>query len=323
MRENAVSGLSDLNSPIPSRDRAENSIPVDTLRMDWMDAGRNRPVPVKFYLPKSASGPLPIILFSHGMGGSRENYGYLGRFWAAHGYVCVHTQHIGSDTAVWENAPAGQVNHTLRLAARDPSNAPNRVADIHFVIDQLIKASQAGGPLRGRLDTTRIGMSGHSFGAMTTMAIAGQVYATAAGATYSSPDPRVKAAIAMSTPVPRNRDFWPAAFAGMRIPCLHMTGTLDESPLGETSPGQRRVPFDHTRGAPAWLITFAGGDHMVFTGTARNKARADVDTRIYTLITQSSLAFWDAWLKDDPRARQRLGGFAQELGANGTFEVRE
>ena len=39
----------------------------------------------------------PVVLFSHGLGGSREGYGYLGSYWAAHGYVAVHLQHIGSD----------------------------------------------------------------------------------------------------------------------------------------------------------------------------------------------------------------------------------
>ena len=53
-------------------------IQVEVVRYDWFDSKRDRKVPVKIYFPKSGNGPFPVILFSHGLGGSRENYEYLG-----------------------------------------------------------------------------------------------------------------------------------------------------------------------------------------------------------------------------------------------------
>ena len=38
-----------------------------------------------------------MIVFSHGLGGTRDGYEYLGRHWASYGYVSVHLQHKGSD----------------------------------------------------------------------------------------------------------------------------------------------------------------------------------------------------------------------------------
>src|SRR3954467_12365816 len=73
---------------------------VEIVRFDWMDTNRNRKVPAKIYYPKG-DGPFPVIVFSHGLGGSREGYEYLGRHWASNGYVCVHLQHIGSDDSIW------------------------------------------------------------------------------------------------------------------------------------------------------------------------------------------------------------------------------
>ena len=73
---------------------------VETASFDWTDAARNREVPVKIYYPKDGAGTCPLIVFSHGLGGSREGYEYLGRHWASHGYVSVHVQHKGSDTEV-------------------------------------------------------------------------------------------------------------------------------------------------------------------------------------------------------------------------------
>ena len=50
---------------------------------------------------------MPIILFSHGLGGSRHGSEYLERWWTARGYVTVFLQHPGSDDAVWRNIAPG------------------------------------------------------------------------------------------------------------------------------------------------------------------------------------------------------------------------
>jgi len=73
---------------------------VEVVRYDWHDAKRDRRLPVKIYFPKTGGGPFSVILFSHGLGGTREGYEYLSRYWASHGYVSVHLQHPGSDEAV-------------------------------------------------------------------------------------------------------------------------------------------------------------------------------------------------------------------------------
>jgi len=73
---------------------------VEIQRTTWHDANRDRDVPVKIYSPKSGNGPFPVIIFSHGLVGSREGYEYLGRHWASRGYVSVHLQHYGSDDDV-------------------------------------------------------------------------------------------------------------------------------------------------------------------------------------------------------------------------------
>src|SRR4051812_27891204 len=75
---------------------------VEIWRAEWRDVKRDRAVPVKIYYPKEIAAPCPVVVFSHGLGGSREGYEYLGNYWASRGYVSVHLQHIGSDSAVWQ-----------------------------------------------------------------------------------------------------------------------------------------------------------------------------------------------------------------------------
>lgn len=297
---------------------------ADSVKVDWFDQKRNRKIPVKFYFPKQANGPFPVIIFSHGLGGSRDGYSYLGRHWAEHGYVALYLQHAGTDIEVWQNIPPGEVMDALRKAASHSGNAAARVVDVTFALDQLETVNKEPGSLHGLMDLERIGMAGHSFGAMTTLAIAGQVFFTPTGVLLSAPDPRVKAALPMSSPVPKNKDHWPVAFSRISIPCLHMTGTDDVMPIGESKAADRRVPFECSKQADNYLITFAGGDHMVFVGLTRNAGQAERDAIIQGLIKTSSVAFWDAFLKGNPAAKTWLadGAFTKEMGAAGTFEKK-
>jgi predicted dienelactone hydrolase len=112
---------------------------VGTLYYQWHDAARNRDVPVKIYYPSAATEGSPVVIFSHGLGGNREGYEYLGRHWAGCGYVSVHIQHFGSDESVWKNVPRSEVLAKMVEAANNRPNVVNRAKDISFVIDQLVQ----------------------------------------------------------------------------------------------------------------------------------------------------------------------------------------
>lgn len=295
---------------------------VETVRYDWNDSARSREVPVKIYYPKQGAGPFPIVVFSHGLGGTREGYEYLGRHWASHGYVSVHLQHKGSDDSAWK----GQARplDALRDSLKNPAHAVHRPADVKFAINQVERLNEEG-PLKGRLDLKRIGMAGHSFGAYTTLAVAGQAFVLPTGRELSVADPRIKAAIPMSSPVPRTEAQRQKAFRQIKVPCLHMTGTEDDSPVGDTKKEERRLPFDLSGDlADRYLVIFNGGDHMIFSGRGRLPGAREKDARFQELIRAASLAFWDAYLRDDDAARKWLaqGGFERAMGPDGTLEKK-
>jgi predicted dienelactone hydrolase len=159
--------------------------PVEILRDVWHDPARERNVPVKIYSPNAGKAPFPVIIFSHGLGGSREGYEFLGRHWASHGYVSVHLQHAGSDDAVWRDERPAERTRAMRRATLQPSNAIDRARDVSFAIDQLEMMNREHPTFKGRLDLERIGVAGHSFGAHTTLTIAGQNYTPRLGARTS------------------------------------------------------------------------------------------------------------------------------------------
>jgi predicted dienelactone hydrolase len=297
------------------------SYAVETTIFDWTDNSRQRPVPVKIYSPQGA-GQFPVIVFSHGLGGSRDGYEYLGRYWASHGYVSVHVQHLGSDSAVWQ----GTLHplKSMRAAAMNPTNAIARPLDIRFVIDRLEALARDGSsPFKGRLDLGAIGVAGHSFGAWTALAVAGQ----SVGLVTSEPtlaDPRVKAAIAMSPAPPLRKRQLDEVYGRIKIPVFHMTGTRDDSPISNTRAAERRVPFNHISGPDQYLLVFDGGDHMVFAGTRRPAKAGYKDEIFQNLIEEGSTAFWDAYLRKDAAAKAWLasGGFQAALGRNGKLEKK-
>lgn len=302
--------------------------PVSVIRYDWLDQARQRPVPVKVYYPRRGRGRWPVIVFSHGLGGTREGYAYLGRYWAGRGYVSVHLQHVGSDDSVWRGLGPRRAWRAMNRAAADPRNAVNRLLDVRFILDRLGGIHRGRGPLAGRLDLGRIGLAGHSFGAFTTLAAAGQTFIRH-GRAYSFRDPRLRALLALSPPVVRRRGDYHRQYGSITLPCLHMTGTLDHSIIrGGARARERRIPYDHMTKADQYLITFQDGDHMIFAGVRFKylppSPHAGKDPRFRRLIALASTAFWDTYLRGDRRARAWLtgGGLKRLLGRDGRIEMK-
>lgn len=268
---------------------------VEMLDQQWHDATRDRPVPVRIYFPAAGSGPAPVIVFSHGVGGSRADYAYLGQHWASQGYVAVHLEHLGSNAAVWQGT--SDMMGALRSAALDPSNALNRTLDVRFAIDQLHQLNRAPGPLEARLDVERIGAAGHSFGAATILTATGQLLIDSEENEHHLADTRIRAAVVLSPSAPRRRDQLDRLFAGIRVPMLHITGTNDESPIGLTAAAERRTAYDHIRGPDQFLVTFRDADHMAFANLKRGATARSRQAVLHPLVQAITTAFWDAYLK--------------------------
>ncbi|HUR47156.1 MAG TPA: hypothetical protein VMZ27_14850 [Candidatus Saccharimonadales bacterium] len=296
---------------------------VRSVAYNWYDSSRARSVPIRIYYPAKLVAPLPVILFSHGLGGSRDDYSYLGRYWAGCGYIVVHLQHLGSDSSIWQNAPnllaAGLA---FKNAVLDVRNAINRPLDVTFALDQLCRLNATNGLFHAKLDTNNIGMAGHSFGGFTTMAIAGEIFMLPDGKERTFLDPRVKAGIQMSAPKSFSSNRLKYIYGRITIPIFHMTGTLDDSPIGETTAAERRLAFDNMTRSEEYLLNFKGGDHMIFSGRVGDPDPKDDEFQ--KMICRGSTAFWDAYLKRRPGAKEWLSGgaFQKELAENGILEKK-
>jgi fermentation-respiration switch protein FrsA (DUF1100 family) len=121
----------------------------------------------------AATGPFPLVVFSHGVGGNPDQYVELVAPLAASGYVVA--------------MPAFPLSSRSGSAIFDVLQQPG---DVSFVIDQLLALTADDGSwLAGRIDADRIAAAGHSLGAVTTIAL-----------TYDTccRDDRIDAAVALS-----------------------------------------------------------------------------------------------------------------------------
>lgn len=276
---------------------------VKTLDTSFTYGRQNREIPVLVYLPEDKK-KAPVLIFSHGLGGSRNGSAFLGKHWATRGYVAVFIQHPGSDESVMEGLPLLKRYAALKKAASFRSTL-DRVKDVPALIDQLGKWNKkTGHPLKGRVDLKQIGMSGHSFGAITTQYVSGQ---SVGRMDQRYTDKRIKAALPMSPSGPR-RGAVEKAFASVSIPWLLMTGTEDDSPIGDFEPEDRLEVFPALPPEEKYELVLWKAEHSAFTGRRLPGDREQRNPNHHKAILALSTAFWDAHLKGDQEAQSWLDG---------------
>lgn len=277
---------------------------AETVDLTVKDVDRNREIPLRVYLP-AAKTKAPVVLFSHGLGGSRENNPYLGQHWSARGYVVVFTQHVGSDESVWKDALPLQRLAAMKKAA-NLQNMLLRFKDIPVVIDQLEKwNAEKESPLFERMDLQRIGMSGHSFGAVTTQGVSGQ---KPPRGDFSFTDKRIKAAIAMSPNSPKNGGDPKKLFGEVKIPWLLMTGTNDVALIGDADVESRLSVFPALPAGSKYQLVLDGAEHEAFGDRTFPSSQKVRNPNHHRVILATSTAFWDAYLREDTAAKAWLDG---------------
>ena len=267
------------------------------------DAARNRDLPLRIYLPTNTA-PEPVVLFSHGLGGTREGSVFLGEHWAARGYVAVFLQHPGSDDSVWKDTPPARRLRAMKQAA-SLDNFLLRVQDVPAVLNQLeLWNADKTNALAGRMDLKKVGMSGHSFGAVTTEAVSGETFPLEG---QKLTDARITAAIAFSPSTPKSGGA-AKAFGAVKIPWLLMTGTKDLAPIGNADMKSRLGVYPALRGAPKYEVELNNAEHSVFTDRALPGDREPRNPNHHRVILALSTAFWDAYLRGDAAALAWLDG---------------
>jgi predicted dienelactone hydrolase len=159
--------------------------------------------------PSDQDRQFPLIVYSHGFGATAASAGPTLDSLASHGYVVA--------------APDFPLSTIGLPGALDLLDYKNQPGDVSFVITRMIKLNGTqGSPVYHRIEVRRVGVVGHSLGAVTTLAVA-----------YNSccRDTRIGAAIEMdgelNVPIGPTGQFSGTYFKDHNPPLLVINGTKD------------------------------------------------------------------------------------------------
>lgn len=279
------------------------------LDLDWIDASRNRPVPSRLYLPQQA-GPdqaVPLVVFSHGLGGSRRGYSYFGSHLADSGIASLHPQHVGSDNALWWGNPL-RLTERLQSAAKE-TEARSRALDIRFSLDQMLSSE-----LAGLIDSSKIAVAGHSYGANTAMLVSGARVTTTEGEMADLRDQRIRSTILISAPPIQDQGAIEEVFGAVKIPTLHITSLGDtiNLPGYRSTVADRLAIFRAMTGSPRTLAVFNTGGHSIFTDRT-TRSGPEISTRVKGATRELSTIFLREWLIEQPPVTQNMHKTSSDL----------
>jgi len=288
---------------------ATHALPTPTLG-EWTDPARQRRLPWLLRLPDAdrGDGPWPCVVYSHGLGGTREGGARWGEAWAAGGIAVLHVQHAGSDLPVLRGGL-----QALRAAA-SAEQLVARTGDMQFALGEIARRAEAGEAPWSRLRRGALGLAGHSFGAVTTQALAGERFPY--GRAVAEPRPRAFIAFSPSPP-PGGRSVQDA-FGGITRPFLAVTGSEDGDPFGSYRKGDPRAAvYDGLPPGARALLWLDGADHGTCGGgrppglssrtlQPRSRLTLQREPAHQALAARLSTLWWQAWLAGDEAARAGL-----------------
>ncbi|HCS22480.1 MAG TPA: dienelactone hydrolase family protein [Alphaproteobacteria bacterium] len=240
---------------------------------------------------------MPVIVWSHGAFGSHTAYVPLAEYWASHGYLVLQPTH--SDSMREGTMP----NIKNPLVFKDWDDRPREVS---YLIDQLQNLETLIPPLKGRVDGSKIGIGGHSFGAHTAQLLAGMQVKRllGGGERYDFHEKRAQAFVIVS-PQGTSKQVDAAALAKIDAPFLMITGTNDSAANNDKDYKWRMEAWN---GAPAgpdrYLLLMDGAYHGFggISGTVRFTGAGPTDANEVDAVRGSALAMFDAKLRGDAAA---------------------
>lgn len=311
--------------------------------LDLVDLLRQRSVPTDIYWP-NRSDPAPIVIISHGVGGTRLSFDYLAQHLASHGFLVVVPEHVGSNAKT-------VIDFFRGLTDPAPQEALDRPWDVTFILNILEQYSQLSPAWRSRINFEHIGVLGQSFGGYTALTLGGASVNFQAldeaclkpepnnqslnislllqcntnllhHQTYILRDPRIKAVMAINPLT--SHIFGETGLSALQVPALVVASGDDFiTPAGI----EQLYPFTWLGRQPRYLALLAKGTH--FSALSLSETQGGVfplppsllgpDPRIAHRYLQGlSVAFFQTYLQQNPFAPLYLqaayGQFLSEPG---------
>jgi len=250
--------------------------------------------------PEPAAHPAgyPVLAYSHGNQGFGGSSAFLMRHFASHGWVAVAPDHTGNTLSTHQDP-------------RPLSLWLDRASDVSFALDELAAGNEDDAhqaSLPGSVDTSRVAMTGHSFGGYTVWSAVGAAFDRARiegrcnegdypeeqctdtlldAFEARTADPRLVGGIPMAGSG-REEWFGEDGMNAVSLPMLQMSGSLDAGAVDGTWELADQVQM-------TW-VDIEGGCHQLFGLGACSEGPSDEG---FAIVNAYALAFARSLVLDD------------------------
>jgi len=259
------------------------------------------------------NAPYPLIIVSHGYGGSGISAVFLTEHLASLGYIVVAPDYEDRDKPATIRGRKNPVRvmeflrNALRIARTgkefDRAAYSYRPRTLKFVLDRMLELNESKeSDFRGTIDVRRIGAVGHSLGSYTTLA--------ALGLDEKNADNRIKAAVLLSGGVFM---FQPEEFRRIKVPVMFMFGSLEQGARerwGLSDLAKDTLTAYENCPTPKLMLEIKDATHFSFCQLVyrtlpaiRNPNLADEQVRVINTYTA---AFFERFLKGNKSAEETL-----------------
>ena len=244
------------------------------------------------------SGPFPLLVFSHGYGGSGVGHSFLGEALARRGWIVACPDHNDRYSAfrIRTGRPGDFdrtkfIKHAQEIAASGPdSRVPYlyRLDEMKTVLNGMLESGTFG----KLIDQNKIAVGGHSFGGYTALGLCGAI--------SECLDSRIKAVLLYSSGA-SGYLFREVELASVRIPSMYFFGERErEQKRGEKSMAQLAEKIFQNLSPPKFLLEVKNANHFTFNSSLSDRFFARVflcgSEEQFELLNRYSIAFLEKFV---------------------------
>ncbi len=221
--------------------------------------------------PRVEDAPWPLLVFSHGYGGSGLGAVFFTEALAARGWIVACPDHHDPDSAV--RIRTGQekdldrlalLRHAREITASSPEDRDKylyRLDEMQLALDGLL----ASDPFGKLIDRDRMAVGGHSLGGFTALGLCGTI--------PERRDSRLRAVLLFSTGAGAYL-FRDQELAAVRMPSMIFMGEREkEQRRGDQTMSDLSARIYRNLAAPKYFLEVKGASHFSFNNRFENNAR--------------------------------------------------
>lgn len=262
-------------------------VAVRDVQLPSSDSSRS--LGVNLYYPAEGSN-YPLLIFSHGNWSDRNSYDRIIEHWASHGYTVVAADHADCCS------PVTGILNSFRYGQY--GLIEQRVLDLGRLLHDIPAIEQQVPDFSGKADSSRVAMTGHSFGAFSAQQFGGAAALNPDTEAYAPTlAPQVSAIVALNPPGPMFDTITEQSWDQLTTPTLFSTGTWDIQPAFWPDWKMHLMSYEKSQPGDKYALVIEGADHYFGKLICRTKREQAPQEDAFTMLKITSTAFLDHYLK--------------------------